>query len=300
MTGFRTLILAALIILISAPAPAQTDDAERLKMSALEALMSAPPERALPIVSKVLSGDSSPALKKRALFVLGQIDLPEARTLLIETARSGDKNMRLEAIRMIGIGGNAEALGALAEIYRAGDGDTREAVLEAYLIADDRNAVYQVAADAQDPGEFEKAVDILGAMGATEELRALRDRPGMAEVLIDAYAIAGDVETLTAMASDSSDPRRQAQAIRGLAIAGSDDDVEIGDVLVGIYRSTQSPNIKEAVLEALLIADRDEAVLELFRASTDAAEKRELLQTLVNMDSDAVWDLVDSTLENEQ
>jgi hypothetical protein len=41
-------------------------------------------------------------------------------------------------------------------------------------------------------------------------------------------------------------------------------------------------------------------VLELFRASTDAAEKRELLQTLVIMDSDAVWDLIDSTLENRQ
>ena len=39
-------------------------------------------------------------------------------------------------------------------------------------------------------------------------------------------------------------------------------------------------------------------MLELFRASTDAAEKRELLQTLVNMDSDAVWEVIDKTLEN--
>lgn len=297
MTASWKSILAALIILIGAQAPAQTDDAERLKMSALEALISAPPERALPIVSKVLSGGGSAALKKRALFVLGQIDLPEARAQLIETARTGDRNLRFEAIRTIGIGGDPEALAELAEIYRTGDGDARRAVLEAYLIADDRNAVYQVAANTQDPGEFEKAVDVLGAMGATEELRALRDRPGMAEVLIDAYAIAGDVETLTAMASDSSDPGRQAQAIRGLAIAGGDG---IGDVLVDIYRGTQSPNVKEAVREALLIADQDEAALELFRASTDAAEKRELLQTLVIMDSDAVWDLINATLENGQ
>jgi hypothetical protein len=99
------------------------------------------------------------------------------------------------------------------------------------------------------------------------------------------------------MASDGSDPGRQAQAIRGLAIAGGDG---VGGVLVDIYRGTQSPNVKEAVREALLIADEDEAVLELFRASTDAAEKRELLQTLVIMDSDAVWDLINATLENGQ
>jgi HEAT repeat protein len=299
MIAFRKLILAALLISAGAPTAAQIEDSERLKSSALEALISAPPERALPIVSKVLSGDSSPSLKKRALFVLGQIDLPEAQTLLVETARTGDGSLRLEAIRMIGIGGHPEAMTELAEIYADGDGETREAVLQAYLIADDNNAVYQLAANTQDPEEFERAVNTLGAMGATDELRALRDRPGMAEVLINAYAIAGDMETLAAMANDSSDPQRQAQAIRGLAIAAGDGD-DVGEMLVGIYRDTDVPHVRKAVREALLIADHDEAVLQLFRASDDDAEKRELLQTLVMMDSDAVWDLIDSTLENGQ
>jgi hypothetical protein len=117
----------------------------------------------------------------------------------------------------------------------------------------------------------------------------------MAEVLINAYAVAGDVESLTALATDSSDPERQAQAIHGLGIAGGD---EVGDVLVGIYRDTDVPKVKDAALEGLLIADLDRAVLELFNESTDPAEKRELLQTLVNMDSDAVWDVIDATLEN--
>jgi HEAT repeat protein len=299
MIAFRKLILAALLISAGAPTAAQIEDSERLKSSALEALISAPPERALPIVSKVLSGDSSPSLKKRALFVLGQIDLPEAQTLLVETARTGDGSLRLEAIRMIGIGGHPEAMTELAEIYADGDGETREAVLQAYLIADDNNAVYQLAANTQDPEEFERAVNTLGAMGAIDELRALRDRPGMAEVLINAYAIAGDIETLAAMANDSSDPQRQAQAIRGLAIAAGDGD-DVGEMLVGIYRDTDVPHVRKAVREALLIADHDEAVLQLFRASDDDAEKRELLQTLVMMDSDAVWDLIDSTLENGQ
>jgi HEAT repeat protein len=299
MTALRKFFLSALIVLIASPAVGQSDDSERLKMSALEALISAPPERAWPIVSKVLKGDSSPALKKRALFVLGQIELPEAQALLIETARSGDRKLREEAIRMIGVGGESQALAALPEIYANGDDDIRDAVMQAYLIADDKDGVYQVAANTQDAEEFERAVQTLGAMGATEELRALRDRPGMAEVLINAYAVAGDIETLSAMANDDSDLEAQAQAIRGLAIA-SDDDEDVGGILVGIYRNTDAPGVREAVREALLIADDDEAVLELFRESTDAAEKRELLQTLVNMDSDAVWDLIDSTLEDGQ
>jgi HEAT repeat protein len=297
MSALRNVILAALLIGISAAAMAQAEDSDRLKMSALEALIAAPPERALPIVSKVLSGDSSPALKERALFILSQIDLPEAQSQLIETARNGDPGLRREAIRMIGIGGNPEALSALGDLYAAGDQDTKSAVLEAYLIAGDKDAVYQLALNSQDPEEFENAVEMLGVMGATEELRELRDRPGSGEVLVNAYAIAGDVESLTAMATDSSDPERQAQAIHGLGIAGGG---EVGNVLSEIYRSSDVADVKEAALQGLLIAGDDQAVLELFRASTDAAEKRELLQTLVMMDSEAVWDVIDTTLENGQ
>ncbi|MBA3563545.1 MAG: HEAT repeat domain-containing protein [Gammaproteobacteria bacterium] len=295
MASLRQLILVALITSISALSVAQTDDAEDLKISALEALISAPPERALPIVTKVLRGAGSAELKERALFVLSQIDLPEAQSLLVEMAETDDRRIRLEAIRMIGIGGDQQALAALGEIYAAGDADTREAVLEAYLIADDSEAVYQIAVNAENAEDFENAVNMLGAMGALDELRALRDRPDMADVLIDAYAVAGDVESLTALATDTSDPERQAQAIHGLGIAGGD---EVGDVLVGIYRDTDVPKVKDAALEGLQIADLDRAVLELFNESTAPEEKRELLQTLVNMDSDAVWDVIDTTLEN--
>ena len=297
MSAFRKSILATLIIAINSLAIAQTDDADSLKMSALEALISAPPERALPIVSKVLSGDSSPALKERALFILSQIDLPEAQNQLVETARTGDTRLRLEAIRMIGIGGNPEALAALGELYANGDRNTKEAVLEAYLIAGDEQAVYQIALNSQDPRDFENAVQMLGAMGATRELRELRDRPGSGEALINAYAVAGDVESLTEMAADSSDPERQVQAIHGLGVAGGS---EVGNVLRNIYNGTDVEDVKEAALQGLLIAGDDQVVLELFRASDDTMEKKKLLETLVMMDSDAVWDIIDTTLENGQ
>jgi HEAT repeat protein len=297
MTAFRNLLLATLILSIGAAALAQDDDKESLKIEALQALMSAPPERALPIVAKVLKGNGSADLKQHALFVLGQIDLPEARALLLETARTGDVELRREAIRAIGIGGDPEALKELAAIYAGGDADTKNAVLEALLIADDRKGVYEIAASTKDPEEFEKAVEKLGAMGATDELRALRDRAVGAEALIHAYAIAGDVESLTALATDSSNPERQMQAIQGLGVAGGD---KVGEVLLKVYRTSGSADVKGAALNGLMIAGDDQAVLELYRSSNDADEKRKLLQTLVNMDSDAVWSIIDKTLEEGQ
>ena len=283
------------LLCVAGTSLAQTDEAEELRIAALEALISAPPERALPIVEKVLNGSGSDEMKSRALFILSQIDTPEAQATLVDAARNTSGELRLEAIRMIGISGKPEAMSVLSDLYTSGDGDVKDAVLEAYLIADDSEAVYQIALNTEDPDEFENAVEMLGAMGATDQLRALRGRSGMSDGLIDAYAIAGDVESLQALANDSSDPERQVQAIEALGVAGGSD---IGPMLAEIYRSSESPDIREAALDGMMIAGNDEVVLELFRASQDAEEKRDLLEMLVHMDSDAVWDIIDQTLEN--
>lgn len=293
MNKIARILIACVLLSVAAPALAQ-DDTEELRIAALEALISAPPERAMPIVQRVLAGDASDDIKSRALFVLSQIDTPEAQALLVDTAKNASGELRSEAIRMIGIGGNAEAMNMLADLYASGDAEVRGAVLEAYLIADDTDAVYAIARDTDDPAEFEEAVEILAAMGAVEQLRSLSDRSGMGDALIDAYMMAGDLESLELLAGDTSDPARQLQAIEALGGAGGED---AGPKLVEIYRSSDSPDVREAALDGMLISGNDEVVLELFRASQDPAEKRELLEMLVVMDSEAVWDIIDQTLE---
>jgi len=300
MNNFRTSIFtaAALAALAFAgQAFAQSDDAEELKIAAIEALIVAPPERALPIAAKVLQGNHSDEVKERALFILSQIDLPEAQDILLETARQGSGEIRLEAIRMIGIGGNDDALVQLGGIYDSGDQEVREAVLEAYLIADDENAVYDLAVRAHsagNDGDFEAAVEMLGVMGAPEQLRKLRESTGSSEALIEAYAISGDADSLREIALDGSDPDIQAEAIEALGIVGGDD---VNATLVEIYKSSDSEGVRESALHGMLISGYDEGVLELYRSSQDPAEKRELLEFLMVMGSDDLWDAIDSALD---
>lgn len=292
----KHITLAAIGIMMVAGVEAQqaNDDAEQLRIAALEALISAPADRALPIVTKVLNGDFSDDLKSRALFVLSQIERPEAQQLLVDMARNNPGPLRLEAIRMIGISGDPSALAALTDIYEKGDVAVRESVLEAYLVADDAESVYQIASRTTDEREFERAVNILGAMDARDQLRRLRDKHGESESLIQAYSISGDVESLRVLALDNSNPERQEQALHGLGVAGGS---EANATLLEVYRSSDSKAVKEAALQGMLIADYDEGVLQLFRASQDNEEKRELLQTLVMMDSDAVTDIIDATFD---
>ena len=274
-----------------------TDDVEELKIAALEALIMAPPERALPLVRKVLEGDNSDEMKESALFILSQIDLPEAQTLLLETARQSDGDLMEEAIRMIGIGGDPAAMAGLTELYNSGDEEVREAVLEAYLIADDANAIYEIAASTDNEEDFEDAVEMLAAMGANEELRKLRESKGLSESLIEAYAISGDAESLRLLSMDDSNPELQVQAIEAMGMIGGE---EVNATLVGIYRNSDSAEVREAAMDGLFMSGDDKGVLELYRSSQDAGEKKELLEYLVMMDSDAVWDVIDSALDGER
>ena len=271
MTIRFKLIIAAGALLAMNASLAQTevsdaeDSTEVLKVAALEALISAPPERALPLVIKVLDGNNTDEVKERALFVLSQIDLPEAQARLLDVARSGDSELSSEAVRMIGIGGNAEALAGLQGLYNSGDENLREAVLEAYMIAGDVDAVFAIAESASDAEEFENAVKMLGVMGAVDKLQALSESSGFTEELIQA-----------------------------LGIAGGDD---VNATLMEIYRSAETDDIRHAALEGMLISGYDDGVLELYKESTDAREKRDLLQMLAIMDSDAMMEVIDAALE---
>lgn len=296
MKTLAKLLFISSALFLAANSAAQNDassDTEQLKIAAMEALITAPPDRALPLVNKVLAGNNSDELKERALFILSQIDRPEAQETLLKFARESNGELQEEAIRMIGIGGNKDALSSLKAIYESGNSSAREAVLEALMIAGDKQAVFDIALTATGD-DYEQAVDMLGVMEARDELRELRKRNGPSEALIDAYALSGDLDELRKLALDDSNPESQAQAIEAMGMVGGN---EVNATLVEIFRGAKSDAIREAALDGLLISDHDEGVLELYRTTDDPAIKKELLQMLVIMDSDEVWSIIDSALE---
>ncbi len=291
------LILLLPVVAFAAGHDVKLSDSDNLKIAALEALMSAPPEKAMPLIDKVLAGNHSTEVKERALFILSQIDSNEAQATLLQLARDDASELQVEAIRMIGIGGDKDALASLAGIYESGDRDVKDAVLEAYLIADDARAVYEIAVNADNEQDFSDAVDMLGAMGASDELRELRGQAGVSESLIDAYAVSGDAVTLRELAMDSSNPELQTKAIEALGIVGGDD---VDSALVEIYRGADSDEVRKAALTGMLISGHDAGALELYRSATDPAEKRQLLEYLVMMDSESIYDVIDQALAGDQ
>ena len=274
---------------------APTDD-EELALAAMEGLMAQPAERALPIIKKVLAGSQSTLVKRRALFVLSQINGPEAQEILVQTARSGAADMRGEAIRSIGIGGDPKSLDALKAVYDAGDADVKRDVLQAWMIAGRKESVYQVALNAKTEEEANDAIRMLGVMGATEELRKLGDKPNAAGGLVQAYAISGDLASLRKIAEGNGEHSVRIDAVRSIGIIGSDD---ARAALRDIYSRSTDQEIREAALQGLMIAGDEQGVLTLYRAAKTSDEKRTLMRMLSMMGGDAALQAIDAALEKK-
>ncbi len=211
----------------------------------------------------MLAGSQSTLVKRRALFVLSQINGPEALDILTQTARSADADMRGEAIRSIGIGGDPKALDALQPIYAAGDADVKQEVLQAWMIAGRKESVYQAALNAKTEEEANDAIRMLGVMGAADELRKLGDRPNAAGGLVQAYAISGDLASLRKIAEGNGERDVRIDAVRSIGIIGND---AARAALREIYSRSTDQEIKEAALQGMLISDDEQGVLTLYRA----------------------------------
>lgn len=273
------------------------DGQDDLVETAIEGLLGAPPERALPLLERVVSGNYAARSKKRALFVLSQMDDPRAAALILQVARSDDRTLRREAITMLAIGGGAESFAALDALYaESRERDVRKAVLGAYLVGGHHDGLLAAARDPADPELRLEAVRLLGAAGAHTALRALyasETDPKVLETVIDAFGISGDAATLAEAVRDSARPKGlRGKALQALGIAGA------GAELGALYRELADPELKAAALHGLLIAGDERQLHELYRRAGNDEEKRRILRVLSLTADDSAIDAIEEAISN--
>jgi HEAT repeat protein len=276
---------------------AQDAENEELKLYALDGLLQVEPGRAVPALEKLLAGNSSQRVKARALFVLSQSDSPRAREILLRVAKSGQPlALRCEAVKTLAIAGDPADIATLATIARdtSAPPEVRDAVIEAYIIAERPDELLGIAKSDPDARLRAKAIDALGAIGALPSLRQLwstEKDPAVSAKLLEAFGVAGDVDTLVKAARETTDPRLRRKAIEGLGVSSGP---AASRALRQMYRDFSDPDDKRHVVEGLMIQGDAKVLIELFRAEKDPAMKKVILQQLSVMDDpDAVRAILD-------
>jgi HEAT repeat protein len=281
------------------PNPAAEED-EELKLYALNGLMASDSKRAVPMLLKFLEGRHSPKLKEQALFVLSQSDSAEGRKVLVDVARGNRyPELQRKAIESLGVAGEPADVQALAEIYASTDKPgVKMAILDAYLVADETARVFAAARDEKDPEVRRKAINQLGPMDATQELRQLyrsETSPALRMTILDGLAVADDASALIEIAREEKDPGLRRKAISGLGI---NDSPQAAAALKSLYTSNADVDTRRAVIEGLFIQDNAKALIELFHGEKDRALRREIVQKLGNMDSDEAMEFLEKVFRD--
>jgi HEAT repeat protein len=168
------------------PVAPESEQDEELKLIALGGLVHSDPERALPLVEKLLTGAQSPKVKERALFVLAQSGSPRARGILVQAVKGGaNPDLQLKAVQYLGMMGSREAGPVFAELYgSAADARLKRAILQALVMSGQKDQVLQIARTEKELELRRAAIHSLGTMG----------RPTAGDGLISIYAGESDAE----------------------------------------------------------------------------------------------------------
>jgi HEAT repeat protein len=210
--------------------------------------------------------------------------------------------LRREAIRMLGISGEKAAVERLTDIYTSSTSASEKAgVIEAWLIADRKDLVLKTARDEPDPGARRKAIEALGAMGASDELKQLFDATkdaGNRRAIIHSLGVSGNTSALVSIAGNTTLPQNErVEATHALGIAG-----ERGGeaALADLYAKADTPVLRDAALHGLLMTGDADAVAKLYRNARTMEEKKAVLRVLTMMDDDKAIDAIEHELGQER
>lgn len=266
--------------------PERIED-EDLKMIAINSLMHSDPEKAYPLLEKIVRGSSAKKIKERALFILAQSPSPRAQTLIADIARgNANPDLQKDAVKYIGIHGGDRNRAVLSEVYAASSSrDVKREVLQAFMLSGDKTRVLNAAKSEKDADLRKKAIHLLGVMGARAELATLyasEPATSVKEEIITALFISGDAERIGDLARNDKEPRLRREAIQKLGLMGP----KTANTLLSLYAAETSFEGKKAVIEALFLQNNVRALIDLSKKETNLQLRKEALQKLSIMDDE--------------
>jgi len=261
--------------------------------------MNSAPERALPLLEKVLNGTGTPKEKSKALFVIAQSGSPEARQILGRIA-SGQSNPDLQrkAVEYLGQFGGADSHKILADVYsKTTDESIKHAILRSYMISGDKDDLFAAAKAEKSESLRGEAIRQLGLVHGVDELQQLYQRESSSDVkreILQAFFLAGDSKRLVEAATSEKDPELRRTAVRNLGLINSPESAK---ALKTIYSKDSDKSVRREVLNAYFIQNDATDLVAIARTEKDPELKREAVSKLSIMHNKEATDYLMEILQ---
>jgi tetratricopeptide (TPR) repeat protein len=268
---------------------------EELKLMALNGLMNSDPDRAVPLLEKLLHSSQSLKVKERALFVLTQSGSSHARQLVVDMAKgNSNPDLQMKAVNYLGVMGARKELG---EVYgAANDVAVKRAVLNGLMIAGAKDQLF-AAAKSEKNSELQRfAINQLGVLGARQELgeiyKVAADVAAKRAVL-NSFMVAGAKDQLLTAAKSESNPELRHFAINQLGVLGAQGE------LWQLYQVETSPEIKRQFVNAFFVGGASDKLLEIARTAKEPELRRDAINRLGTMGAEHTGPALVSMYSNE-
>ena len=270
------------------PSSPDTESDCDLKLLAVNSLLNSDPDRAMPIIEKLLnnggnSGQCEGQVLKKALFVLSQSDNPRARDLMLQIATGKlHPELRQEAIHLIGISGNRDLL---VKIYTGSSVvEVKKSALHSLGISGACNELLTLSSGEKDTQLVQEAIHSMGIAGCKSQVRDLYGKatdPGVKRDLLHSTIVSGDTELQQKVALNDPDPKLRAEALKDLGISGGCTQ------LSGFSASEKDPEVIHAAIRAMGVGGCKTQLRDLYNKATLPDMKREVLHsTIVSGDTE--------------
>jgi HEAT repeat protein len=286
--------------------------------------MNSDPERAMPLLEKVLNGSGTPREKSKALFVIAQSGSPQAQTILVRVAKGqSNPDLQRKAIEYLGMfgggvrggaeggveggvtGGVTGGVGAgghrgsvLAEIYAASnDESVKRTILRSYMVSGDKADLFAAAKSEKEVTLRREAIRQLGLVHGVDELQQLYQKESSPEVkreILQAFFLAGESNRLMEAAKSEKDPEVRRAAVRNLGLINSSDSAK---ALQSIYSNETDRDVRKEVLNAYFIQANAAGLVNIARGEKDPELKKEAVSKLALMHDKAATDYLMEILQ---
>ena len=265
---------------------------EELKLLAIQSLMNSDPEKAVPLLEKIIMGNYSPKLKERALFVLSQSGSEKAQQILMNLAKANNQpDLQKRAIRNMGMNSNPRNRAVLKEIYNSStDMGVKKSVFQAWLMCGCKDDVAALAKTEKNPELRREAIRYLGMMGGRAELLDFyKNSPDVAtrEEAVGAMLLCGCSHELAEIVQTEKDPAVLDKAINTLGLVGGDESLA---ALTKVYSSQADVATKKKVINALFLHGAGKEMVALAKKETNPELKRSLISKMSLMNSPEISD----------
>jgi hypothetical protein len=144
-----------------------------LRIQALGSLMRTDAERVIPMLKEIALEVGNPAEARRALFVLAQSGRPDARSIVIDVAKTGPELVRLAAVRELGNVGGPAVGNDLLQVYSTANDRVKYQVVTSLGQRDAAPALLRIAQSEPDRRLRDVAIVTLGEAGGRQQLATL-------------------------------------------------------------------------------------------------------------------------------